>query len=331
VTRLRMAGGLAGASPRTKRDRYLGAAALLLGVCELAFILSDAILISLFRQNGGWAVASWSVEACRFAFVTVGLSLAGLGFLGSVSGRARMIRAGAYCIAVSYVLAAAATILYGFQHSLDAFVHLYHGLQIVLVAARVAALLAALWVAWAFSAKLTGASSEVTRTRNLRLGWAAAFFACDGALWIAVHMLNENEWHFWARGLPLRSDLAFYFFGRLGGDVMWVVAAALAAVGFFLAARRRATGTMTRLALRERLLAYASALFALSAVLYVVANISVRWFHPFTNWKEAAYSWIDWLAGAEGVLPGVLAAIGFSLSQRSLRGGCEEASSDVPN
>jgi hypothetical protein len=309
---------------RTKRDTYLGGAALLLGVCQVAFVLYDGILISAFPRAGGWAIAAWSVEICRYVLVMGGLLLAGFGFLRSGNARARMIRSGAFCIAGGYLLAATVTILYGCQYPFGNFVHLYHGFQVALVVARVTGMLAAVWVARAFSAKLPADSSEAARTRNLRLGWAAAFFTITAVLWIVIHMLNENEWHFWARGLPLRPDLALYFFGRLAGDVMWVTAGALAAAAFLLTARRGAVGNRGWRARREGMLADASALFALSAVLYAVGNVSVRWFQPFTSWREAAYSWIGWLAGVEVILPGVLAAIGFTLSRRSLGKGVKK-------
>jgi hypothetical protein len=310
-------GGSNVVAPRAKRDTYLGAAALLLGICQFAYVLRHGIEIDLLHDMGRWAIAAYSVGICRCLAIAVGLAFVGLGFLGASEARARRVRTGACCIAVGYLLGVMGLTLYNFPDPLGRMTHIYHGYQLVRVAAGLLGMLAGLCLAWAFSTKVQLAYDDRARARNRRLAWAGVFYTLNAALWIVIHMLYENEWRFWFHGLTGIAGMEVYLLARMAGDVLWLVAAAVATVGFFRASRSNALDSAGQLGRRERLLALTSALVVLSVALFAVGTVSAPWpgARPFTSWKTAAWWWIFWLEGLEFVLPGIMAAIGLSSSR----------------
>jgi hypothetical protein len=304
---------------RYTRDTYLGVAALLFAVLQFVNVLQDATAMTL-PVVGKWWTATHSVSICAELAVFVGFVFVGSGLLGRHENRSRKIRSGACCIAGGFLLAAVGLVLYAFQYPLARFVHLYHGYQLVGVVAYLVRAVAALWVAWAFSAKNPVDSHARAALRNRRLAWAAVFYALGAVLSIAVHMLYLDVWTFWAHWLSYGTGMAIFLVARQAGDLLRLGAATLAAVGFFVASRPAALGSSGRFARRERLLAWASALLVLSAILFAWGTVSVDWHvRPFAGWTTATYWWLTWLGGLEIAPPAILAAIGFASSRRSLR------------
>jgi hypothetical protein len=296
-----------------RRDTYLGAAAVVLAV---GYLLNAAAVVyrspwppslSLVFASALLAPAGQVARAVGFILVTVA-------FLATRSRRDRRLRRAGQVLAGGFCASFLGSALYLFailqtplspSLSLSAVFWVERGARLAFYLLAAAA---ALLVASAFARENDGAR------RNRLLAWASVTLGAGFGSILLYDLVVFWGWF---------SDAAAQGATRLGADLFSILAAVVAALGFFAVAKPHQSPSSGLLARRERVLAYAATLLVISYLLEAAANLifmsrvgraaaSLGDHSVFTSYLLDALVSIAFMAAS------LLALVGFVVSSRSL-------------
>lgn len=292
------------AATRSRRDTYLGVASAVMAVGYLLGLAADLTYLILDRitfLGSTLLEAGWLLEVGGPALRGVGFAFIAAAFLGAVDARRTRFRCGALLLAGGYGL----MVVYGVLVTL----HPYHtpdlspfegflSGMVLQVVASLSALVAALLVASAFRKPGDTLTAEAA-TRNRRLGWASAGFGLELTLLLLSGLVTIPK------VIPTNTgsiivDLTQESFTAIAA----IAAAAIAAAGFFGAARAYRLASSDPLPRREGALAVAATLY----LVYRVVDLA--------DLRDVA-SWPWRLEVVAFAVAALCAVVGFVVSRRS--------------
>jgi hypothetical protein len=298
---------------RLKRDTYLAAAAAVLVV---GYLLNTAAVAYWYSQSPSLSLvfASTLLSAAGQVARAVGFIFVAIGFLARRSRRDGKLRRAAQIIAGGFFASFLGAALYVL--ALIEFTRLSQesssrGMWIAWGATlsfQLLAAVASLLVASAFGPKNEGAR----RSRLLALG-SVALAAGWGLL-----LLGDLAHRWGSFGMMDMTEAT-----GLAGDLFLVLAAVVAAIGFFAVAGVRRSPGPGLLARRERLLAYAASSLTLCYLLEAVGgliNLSDVWMfaRSFGPMSLFTPSLLDALVSIAFTIASALTVVSFAVSSRSL-------------
>jgi hypothetical protein len=287
---------------------FLGIAAIVFAARYLLVTLNVAASLSWSHFFAVPRFAAMNVLLLVGSLVRVaGFVLVAVVFLADSSARARRVSFGAWVIAGGYFAIFAALALSTVSSFSDPELPLpgrISGQLVMRSLAPLAAAVAFVLVASAFAPKNRVATSEEASVRNQRLGWASIGFGVGFGLSVLSDLVAGFEW----------SDFT--------ADALLLVAAVVAATGFFKAARADQYPGTGPLARREGFLAIAAVALALSGALAILREmiLPLGFTLSYADWRSAALGWANVLGSLCLMVAGLCAARGFALSRRSLLG-----------
>jgi hypothetical protein len=292
---------------RSPRDTFLGIAAIIFAVRYLLGALGVASSLDWSHLFAAPRFAAISVLLLLGSLVrAAGFVLVAVAFVADRSGHARRVSFGAWVIAGGYFAIFAALALSTVDIFSNAELPLSGRLAVQSIMncpPSLAAAVGFVLVASAFAPKNRVATSGVANARNQRLGWAS--------IGLGVGF-----------GLSTLSDLVAGFeWSGFTADALLLVAAVVAATGFFKAARADQYPGTGPLARREGFLGIAAVALALSGAVAVLREmiLPLGFTLSYGDWRSAALGWTNVLSSLCLMVAGLCAARGFQLSRRSLR------------
>ena len=286
---------------RSRRDTYLGvasalmAAGYLLGLAaDITYLVLDRIIfIGSTLFGGGWLfeMGGPALRGVGFAFIATAL-------VGGVDARRIRLRCGALLLAGGYGLMVAYGVLVTLapyrSQDLSLFDRFLGGM-VMQAAAYLSALIAALLVASAFR-RPAGLPAAEAAVRNRRLGWASVCFGLELTLLLLSEVVTVP--------FVVDGDTVDFSVGMPTTAIAAIAAAAIAAAGFFGAARGYRLNVSDPLPRREGVLAVAATLYLVYRALDL-ANLG----------NVASWTWqLEIVAFAVAAF---CAAIGLVVSRRS--------------
>jgi MFS family permease len=298
---------------RLRRDTYLAAAA---GVLAVGYLLntSDAAYTGSWSFPLSLVLASHVLSPVGLVARAVGFILVTVAFLAVRSRRdgrltrASRVIAGGFCASsLGWALYLLALIRFTWSSQESFSVGFWTG-QGAQLAFYLLAAAAALLVASAFARENNGAR------RNRLLAWASVTMGAGFGSILLYDLVVFWGWF---------SDAGAQGATRLGADLFSILAAVVAALGFFAAAKPRESPSSGLLARRERVLAYAASSLVISYLLEATSNLifmnqvgraaaSLGDHSVFTSYLLNA------LVSLAFMVASLLALVGFIVSSRSL-------------
>ncbi|MBN1320508.1 MAG: hypothetical protein JXA87_06680 [Thermoleophilia bacterium] len=285
---------------RSRRDTHLGVASAIMAAGYLLGLAADITYLALDRIiflgsilfAGGWLfeVGGPVLRGIGFAFIAAA-------FLGTIEARRARFRCGGLLLAGGYGLMVAYVVLVTLSPYRSPDLYPLEGFlsgMIMQVVAYLSALVAALLVASVFR-KPADVSTTEDAARNRRLGWASVGFGLELTLLLLSGLVSVP---FVVDGGTV--DLA----GMPATAIVAIAAAAIAAAGFFGAARGYRFRVSDPVPRREGVLAVAATLYLVYRGLDLV------------DLRDVA-SWLWRLELAAFAVAAFCAATGFIISRRS--------------
>jgi hypothetical protein len=292
----------------SQRDKSLGIAAFVFSARYLLVTLNVASSLSWSYSFANPRLTAASLLMLLGGLLrAAGFVLVAIGFLAGGSARAKRIKSGAWVIACGYLGVFAAASLSTVRALSDPEFPLpgwTSGRLVMQSLSSLAVTVAFVLVASAFAPKDRGETIREAHARNQRLGWASVGLGVGFGLLVASDLLADFE------------------MSALAADALLLVAAVVAARGFFVAAGADQYPAIGPLARREGFLAIAAIALALSGALAVLREIilPLGLTLSYADWRSAALGWTNVLGSLCLMVAGLSAARGFALSRRSLLG-----------